>query len=128
MSRANAGLVGIMDEMQGQGGAMPEIEVLDRFLDEWKDAVEKAGRIDDTFFGELRKRIRLELVSSPGDPDLLDRVRRVEQVAIDHHHPGYTKLHKLPDEALMQVDIDRAAPQDSWLDPDHDHSARRRSP
>ncbi|MEC8653234.1 MAG: phytanoyl-CoA dioxygenase family protein [Planctomycetota bacterium] len=54
--------------------------------------------------------------------------RADNEPAIDHHHPCYTKLHKLPDEALMQVDIDRAAPQDSWLDPDHDHSARRRSP
>ena len=36
-------LLGIMDEMQGQGGAMPEIEVLDRFLDEWANSLVEAG-------------------------------------------------------------------------------------
>ena len=52
--------------------------------------------------------------------------RADNEPVIDHHHPGYTRLHKLPDEALLQADSGRAATQRSWLDPDHDHSARRR--
>ena len=52
--------------------------------------------------------------------------RADNEPVVDHHHPGYTPLHKLPDAALLQQDLDRAQPQPSWLDPDHDHSARRR--
>ena len=52
--------------------------------------------------------------------------RADNEPVVAHHHPGYTKLHKLPDAALLQQDLDRAQPQQSWLDPDHDHSARRR--
>ena len=52
--------------------------------------------------------------------------RADNEPVVDHHHPGYTKLHKLPDEALLEVDLHRAQRQDSWLDPDHDRSARRR--
>ncbi len=51
--------------------------------------------------------------------------RRDNEPVVDHHHPGYTKLHKVPDDALLRADVDRAAAQDSWLDPDHDHSTRR---
>lgn len=72
-------LLGIMDEMQGEGGAMPEIEVLDRFLDEWKDAVEKAGRIDDAFFGEL--------AATFGDEGR-DAVQRAKQVRARDRHLG----------------------------------------
>ena len=52
--------------------------------------------------------------------------RADNEPVVDHHHPGYTPLHKLPDAALLQQGLGRAQPQQSWLDPDHDHSARRR--
>ena len=50
---------------------------------------------------------------------------RDNEPVIDHHHPGYTKLHKLPDRALLEASPQRTGAQASWLDPDHDHSARR---
>jgi len=42
----------------------------------------------------------------------------------EHHHPGYTPLVKLPDDALRAMGSRDARGQTSWLDPLHDRSAK----
>ena len=43
---------------------------------------------------------------------------------LEHHHPGYTPLAKLPDDALLAASERRMTTQTSWLDPENDHSAK----
>jgi hypothetical protein len=44
----------------------------------------------------------------------------------EHHHPGYTPLHKVDDDAIKRVGAQRLdeRPGSSFLDPNHDHSAK----
>jgi len=41
----------------------------------------------------------------------------------EHHHPGYTPLEKLPDDAVRAAGAHGAAGQTAWLDPTDDQSA-----
>lgn len=43
-----------------------------------------------------------------------------------HHHPGYTPLEKLPDDAVRAAGARGAAGQDAWLDPAEDWSSKER--
>ena len=42
---------------------------------------------------------------------------------VEHHHPGYTPLEVLPDDAIRAAGARGATGQAAWLDPSDDHSA-----
>ncbi len=61
-----------LQRMEGSSnGRMPELSLLDEFLDEWRDVVQRVASLDDAFFAEVAG--RLPAASADG----LDRVRRV---------------------------------------------------
>lgn len=69
----------LMQQVQGNRGGMPELALLDRFLDEWKDTVARAGRIDDAFFADVSARV--------GDAGF-DAVERGRLVRARNRHLG----------------------------------------
>ena len=64
-----------LDTMQqvqaSSNGRMPELSLLDEFLDEWRDVVTRVATIDDAFFTEVASQL------PAGSADAVDRARRV---------------------------------------------------
>ena len=73
---------------------------------------------------------RFVLTAALASPRFLFRVEPADEGELDAaafaSRLSYFLWASAPDEALLQADSGRAATQRSWLDPDHDHSARRR--
>jgi hypothetical protein len=64
--------LGTMQRVQASSnGRMPELTLLDEFLEEWRDVVKRVATIDDAFFAEIAAAL------PPDGVDGLDRARRV---------------------------------------------------